>query len=165
MTDINEVNGKTTFKSEAQELESLQGQLRSEHDMYLRSLADFDNYRRRTERDTATSVQRGKRDLILAFLEVVDSFERALKQVGGASASLVEGLEATHRKAIALLQAQGIAPYKSVGEKFDPALHEAVTTVSGPQYPPAAVVDEIQRGYRSGDVVVRPALVKVSTQP
>ena len=164
MTDSTEVNGKTATPAGSKEIEIPQSQLRSEHEMYLRSLADFDNYRRRIERDIASSVEHGKRDLILSFLEIVDSFERALQQVGNASAALVEGLEATHRKTLALLQTQGVAPYKSVGEKFDPALHEAVATVSSSEYVPGVVIDELRRGYRSGDKVLRPALVRVSSQ-
>ncbi len=164
MTDSTEVNGKTATPAGSKEIDILQSQLRSEHEMYLRSLADFDNYRRRIERDIASSVESGKRDLILSFLEIVDSFERALQQVGNASAALVEGLEATHRKTLALLQTQGVAPYKSVGEKFDPALHEAVATVSSSEYVPGVVIDELRRGYRSGDKVLRPALVRVSSQ-
>ena len=164
MPDTNEINGKTVTPVGPMEVEILQAQLRSEHEMYVRSLADFDNYRRRMERDVASSVEHGKRDLIFSFLEILDSFERALQQVGTASPALVEGLEATHRKTLALLQTQGVVPFKSVGEKFDPALHEAVATVSGPEYVPGLVIDEFQRGYRSGDVVLRPALVRVSQQ-
>jgi molecular chaperone GrpE len=165
MTDTNQMDdGRITFTPDAMDVEVLQAQLRSEHEMYLRSQADFDNYRRRTERDSASLVERGKRDLLLAFLEIVDSFERALQQVGHASASLVEGLEATHRKTLALLQAHGVTPYKSAGERFDPALYEAVSTVSDTQHAPGTVVDELQRGYKTGGVVLRPAMVRVSKQ-
>jgi molecular chaperone GrpE len=159
-----EINGKTVVDQPVQhpELELVRAQLRTEHDMYLRSLADFDNYRRRVERDVAGAVERGKRSLILGFLEVVDSFDRALLQVGNAAAPLVEGLEAVHRKTLALLEAQGITPYNSVGEAFNPALHEAVASVPSSQYPPGTVADELQRGYKAGDAVLRPAQVRVS---
>jgi molecular chaperone GrpE len=164
-----DINGKTIVDIQQpvqqSEIEILRAQLRSEHDMYLRSLADFDNYRRRVERDAAGAVERGKRSLILAFLEVVDSFDRALLQVGDAASPLVEGLEAVHRKTLALLEAQGITPYNSVGEAFNPALHEAVASIAGtPQYPPGVVADELQRGYKAGDAVFRPAQVRVSQQ-
>jgi molecular chaperone GrpE len=147
------------------EIEILQAQVRSEHEMYLRSLADFDNYRRRAERDVAGAVERGKRRLILSFIEIVDSFDRALQQVGNAPASLVEGLEAIHRNALGLLEKEGVTPYSSIGEPFNPALHEAVASVSNTQYPPGVVVDELQRGYRDGDIIIRPARVRVSEQP
>jgi molecular chaperone GrpE len=165
--DSTEINGKTTAVVERPDLEILQDRLRSEHDLYLRALADFDNFRRRSEREVSNAVHRGKRDLILAFLEIVDSFERALQQVGNAPAPLVEGLEAIHRKTLALLETQGVTPYKnnSVGETFDPALHEAVASVISAQHAAGVVVDELQRGYLTGDTVLRPARVRVSQQP
>jgi molecular chaperone GrpE len=163
--DSSNINGKITAVVEQPEIDSLQAQIRSEHDMYLRSLADFDNYRKRAEKDVAAAVERGKRSLVLSFLEVVDSFDRALQQVGNAPAALVEGLEAVHRKTIALLHAEGVTPYKSVGEPFDPALHEAVASTISNEYPPGIVVDELQAGYRAGDLVLRPARVRVSQQP
>jgi molecular chaperone GrpE len=161
-----DINGKTTIADVQQpELEIVRAQLRSEHEMYLRSLADFDNYRRRVERDVAGAVERGKRNLILAFLEIVDSFDRALLQVGNAAAPLVEGLEAVHRKTLALLEAEGVTPYQSVGEIFNPALHEAVASIASTQYRPGVVADELRRGYKAGDAVLRPAQVRVSQQP
>jgi molecular chaperone GrpE len=164
--DSSNLNGKTTAVAEHPEIESLQAQIRSEHDMYLRSLADFDNYRKRTEKDIAGAVERGKRTLILSFLEVLDSFDRALQQAAHApTAALVEGLEAVHRKTIGMLQAEGVTAYKSVGEPFDPALHEAVASTLTNEHPPGTVVDELQAGYRAGDLVLRPARVRVSQQP
>jgi molecular chaperone GrpE len=164
--DSNDVNGKTTAAVvELPEVDILRARIRSEHDMYLRALADFDNYRRRAEKDIAGAVERGKRGLILSFLEVVDSFDRALQQMGNAPAALVEGLEAVHRKTIGLLQTEGVTPYKSVGEPFDPALHEAVASVVSNECPPGIVVDEFQTGYRAGEMVLRPARVRVSEQP
>lgn len=150
---------------EQPEIEILQAQVRSEHEMYLRSLADFDNYRRRAERDVAAAVDRGKRSLILSFIEIIDSFDRALQQMGNAPASLVEGLEAIHRNALGLLEKQGVTPYSSVGEPFNPALHEAVASLATTQHPPGVVVDELQRGYRASGVTIRPARVRVSEQP
>jgi molecular chaperone GrpE len=161
-----DINGKTIVEQPVQqsEIDIVREQLRSEHDLYLRSLADFDNYRRRVERDIAGAVERGKRSLILSFLEVVDSFDRALLQVGDAASPLVEGLEAVHRKTLALLEAQGVTPYGSVGQTFNPALHEAVATVVSDRYPPGVVADELQRGYKTGDAILRPAQVRVSQQ-
>ena len=155
----------TTATIQQPEIEILQAQVRSEHEMYLRSLADFDNFRRRAERDVAGAVERGKRSLILSFIEIVDSFDRTLQQVGNAPPSLVEGLQAIHRNALGLLETQGVTPYSSVGEIFNPSLHEAVASVSTTQHAPGVVVDELQRGYRAGDAIIRPARVRVSAQP
>ncbi len=163
--ELNDSTAKTIDTVEQSDIESLRAQLRSEHDMYLRSLADFDNYRRRAERDVSNAVERGKRGLILAFLEVVDSLDSALQQVSGAPAALLEGLAAIHRKAITLLEKEGVTPFKSVGEPFNPAVHEAVASIVSDQHAPGIVVEELQPGYRAGDTVLRPARVRVSSQP
>jgi molecular chaperone GrpE len=150
---------------ETNEVEKLQEQLKAEHERYLYSLADFDNFRRRTERDLANAVKRGKRGLVLAFIEVVDSFDRALQQVGNAPPALVEGLEAVHRKTLSLLQTQGISPYESLGEKFNPELHEAIASIPTTEVAPGVIMDEVQRGYREGDLVIRPSHVRVAQKP
>lgn len=144
------------------EVEQLQEQLRSEHEMYLRALADFDNYRRRVERDSARTARSGKREVMLALLEVLDGFDRAFQHAGENPSSLWEGLQAIHRKLLAILQAQGIAPFASVGQAFDPALHEAIAAVQSNGHPSGTVVDDVQRGYRWGDEVLRPARVRVA---
>jgi molecular chaperone GrpE len=144
------------------EIERLQAQVRNEHEMYLRALADFDNYRRRVDRESATAAGSGKRQIILALLEVLDGFDRALQHMRDAPASVLEGVQAIHRKLLGVLDAQGVAPFNSVGEPFDPRLHEAVASVAGGEYQPGVVVEELQRGYRLGDEVLRPARVRVA---
>ena len=156
---------KNEEKNEAQpsEVERLQEQLRNEHDMYLRALADFDNYRRRVERDSAAAVQSGKRGIILSLLDVVDNFDRAFQHVNDAPASVLEGMRAIHRKLLGLLEAQGIKPFDSLGQTFNPELHEAIASVPSDSHQPGEIVDEVQRGYRWGDQVLRPARVRVAT--
>src|SRR5882724_937522 len=114
---------------EAPELERLRDEVRREHEMYLRALADFDNYRRRVERDRASATESGKRALLLSMLDVVDNFERALEHLSGAPELTVEGLEALNRKLAATLESHGVTSFRSLGEPFDPARHEAVGTV------------------------------------
>jgi molecular chaperone GrpE len=147
--------------AETTELERLQEQLRTEHEMYLRALADFENYRRRVERESARTARDGKREIILSLLEVLDGFDRAFQHAGKNQASF-EGLQAIYRKLLTVLQAQGIAPFDSVGQTFDPALHEAIAAVKANGHPSGVVVDDVQRGYRWGDEVVRPARVRVA---
>src|SRR5712691_13119233 len=102
------------------ERERLEADLRREHDMYLRALADFDNYRRRVERDRAKTAASGKRDIILPLLEVLDGFDRALPYISAAPASVAEGVEAIHRRLLDLLDAHQVTAFKTVGEPFDP---------------------------------------------
>src|SRR5581483_7651423 len=142
--------------------ERLEQQVRNEHDMYLRALADFDNYRRRVDRDRATAAQTGKRDIILAMIEALDGFDRALRQMGDAPPGVIDGLMAIQRRLLSVLEAQGVTPFNSVGERFNPELHEAVAAAQGDAHQPGEVVEEIQRGYRWGDNVLRPASVRVA---
>ena len=147
---------------EVSEAARLRDEVRREHEMYLRALADFDNYRRRTERERASIARGGKRDLIVALLDVIDNFDRALAHVGDSPSSVAEGVQAIHRKLLGLLEAQGITPFESVGEPFNPELHEAIGSVASDAYESGTVADEVRRGYRWGDEVLRPAHVRVA---
>jgi molecular chaperone GrpE len=144
------------------EIERLKEEARHEHDMYLRALADFENYRRRVERDRSTASRSGKRDVILPLLDVVDGFDRALSHIGDQPSSVVQGLQALHRKMLAVLEAQGVTPFESVGQVFNPELHDAIGSVESDEFESGAVAEELQRGYRWGDDVLRPARVRVS---
>jgi molecular chaperone GrpE len=144
------------------EIERLKEELRREHDMYLRALADYDNYRRRVERDRSAAARSGKRELILQLLEVLDGFDRALQHMGDAPSSVSEGLQLLQRKLLNVLEAQGVTSLQSLGETFDPEFHDAIGTVQSEEFKPGTVADEVQRGYRWGDDVLRPARVRVA---
>jgi molecular chaperone GrpE len=155
-------NKKTVDDTADSETERLKDEVKSEHEMYLRALADFDNYKRRVERERATSARSGKREIILSLLDVLDGFDRALAQMSDAPASVSQGFQSLQRKLLALLEAQGVAPFESRGAVFDPELHEAVGTMESGEYESGSVADEVQRGYRWGDEVLRPARVRVA---
>src|SRR5437868_8329017 len=99
-------NKEATNGDDASEVERLKEEVRREHEMYLRALADFDNYRRRVERERAGAARSGKRDLIISLLDVIDNFDRALEHIGDAPSSVSKGVQAIHRKLIGLLEAQ-----------------------------------------------------------
>ena len=144
------------------EIDRLKEELRREHEMYLRALADYDNYRRRVERDRSTAARSGKREIILSLLDVLDGFDRALQHIGDAPSSVAEGLQAIHRKLLGLLEGQGVTPLQSLGETFNPELHDAIGSIHSEEFEPGAVAEEVQRGYRWGDDVIRPARVRVA---
>lgn len=144
------------------EIEQLKEQLRREHEMYLRTAADFDNYRKRVERESANAARAGKRELLLPLLEALDGFDRALKALSEESPSVAEGVRAIQRKLLAVLEAQGIVPFDSVGKPFDPAYHEVVAVKENEGVESGTVVGEIAGGYRWGDEVLRPARVLVA---
>jgi molecular chaperone GrpE len=144
------------------EIEQLKQELSRAHDLHLRALADFDNYRKRVQRDQDSAAQAGKRQLVLPLLEVLDDFERALAYAGTAPESILAGARVIHQRLTDLLQAQGIVPYTSAGQPFDATLHEAVDAVKTDQAEPGVVLDELRHGYRWGDQVLRPARVRVA---
>jgi len=144
------------------QIERLKQELKREHDLHLRALADYENYRKRVERERATVARAGKRELILAMLDLLDDFDRALQHAGKAPLSVAEGLEALHRKFISLLQAQGVTPMVTIGEVFNPQFHDAIGLVESEEVAPGAVAEEVQRGYLWGDEVLRPARVRVA---
>ena len=149
-------------RTAADEIEQLKEQLRAEHQMYLRTAADFDNYRKRVERESANAARAGKRELLLPLLEALDSFDHALMALSEAPPSVAEGVRAIQRRLLAVLEAQGVVPFESAGQPFDPAFHEAVAVREKEGAEPGTVADEVARGYRWGDEVLRPARVLVA---
>jgi molecular chaperone GrpE len=155
-------NDNTPAADGVSETKQLQEELQRERDMRLRALADFDNYRKRIERERAGAAQSGKRDIVLKLLDLADSFDRAFQHAGDAPASWVEGLQSIHRNLLALLDAQGVTSFESLGGPFDPERHEAIGAVETADYAPGVVAEELQRGYRWGDTLLRPARVRVA---
>jgi molecular chaperone GrpE len=149
------------------EIERLNYELRREHDMYVRNLADFDSYRRRVERERSQTVQAAKaskRELIMPLLEVMDDIEQALAhahddpQLPGVAIIL----QSIHRRLEGLLTVEGVKAFESLGQYFNPQLHEVVGAVKGERDEPGTVVEEVSRGWRWGDDLLRPARVKVA---
>jgi molecular chaperone GrpE len=152
----------TSPDDELSEVERLKEEVREKHQMYLRTLADFDNYRKRIERERTIAARNGTREIILSLLSVLDGFDRALEHIGKKSSPMTDGFRAIHRKLLGLLEAQGVTPFNSVGKIFNPELHEAIASVRSDAHESGEIVDEVQRGYRWGDEVLRPARVRVA---
>lgn len=130
---------------------------------WQRSQADHANYRKRMEQDRSETVKNANADLIKRMLPVVDDLARALQSVPEAMAGQpwLEGVRMIERKFLAILEQDGVTPYESVGQVFDPAFHDAVTVEPTDAANDGKVIGEIQRGYRMRDRVLRPALVRV----
>jgi len=145
------------------ELQQLELELEATRDQLLRALADFDNYRRRIEREANSIGLAGKRDLILGLLDVMDSFDQAYTLAADDSIS-VEGLQAIHRQLLNLLESHEVTPFSSLGERFDPEWHEALGTVQAEEsgVDAGTIVQEFQKGYRWGNNLIRPARVQVA---
>jgi molecular chaperone GrpE len=144
------------------EIDRLQESLQIERDRTLRTLADFKNYRRRIERDGSKIAEEGKRAIILPLLDIVDDLEKAMKWTSDTEQPFVKGVELIHQKFIALLEAQGVLTFDSVGTPFNHDLHEAVAMTKQEASPSGTVVDELRRGYLWNDELLRPAQVRVA---
>lgn len=138
------------------------------YDNLLRRQAEFENYRKRVERERAELYQHGRDDVLLQFLPVVDNFERALTSLEtseGDAEALRHGVELIHKQFKDALSKFGLEAVEAVGQTFDPHVHEAVTTEATDKHKENTVIQEFQRGYRIGDRLLRPAKVKVASSP
>jgi molecular chaperone GrpE len=154
--------GTPPMSSEPAEVERLRAELQQEHDRYLRTRADFENYRRRAERDRDVAARQGKRELLRALVDLADGFDRALAFVDDSKDSVVVGLIGMQRRLNSLLDAEGVKSFESVGQLFDPTRHEAIATVRDFAGATGTVVDEAGRGYLWTDELLRPARVRVA---
>ncbi len=144
---------KAEFENKIKELE----------DRYLRLAAEFDNYKKRNARLYESMVQSVREDLIFPILEVVDNFERALDSSNGAELeSFREGTRLIYQQLNDLLKKEGVEIIKSIGEEFNPNLHEAVMQVESDEYPEGIIAQELQRGYKMKVKVIRHSRVAVS---
>ncbi|HSB10671.1 MAG TPA: nucleotide exchange factor GrpE [Blastocatellia bacterium] len=150
------------------QVEALTAERASLYDQLLRRQAEFENYRKRVERERGQLYQRGRDDVLVQFLPVVDNFERALSSLEtseGDAEALRHGVELIHKQFKDALSKFGLEPVESVGQTFDPHLHEAVTTEATDKHKENTVIEEFQRGYKIGDRLLRPAKVKVASSP
>lgn len=143
-------------------LEAVRSELQQEQDRHLRTRADFDNYRRRVERDRDVAARQGKRDLLLALVDLADDFDRALSHVDESPESVAAGVHGMQRRLRRMLEAEGVKPFESVGQSFDPTRHEALATVQDFDGETGTVVDETGRGYLWNGDLLRPARVRVA---
>jgi molecular chaperone GrpE len=136
--------------------------LESERDEYLelarRTKADFENYRKRVDREAAQAEARGRAELAKALVPVVDNLERALVAAGEQEGHLAEGVRLVHEELVSVLHRAGIESYEPIGEAFDPDWHEAMLTRPGET---GQVLEVLEKGYRLDGQVLRPARVVV----
>ena len=135
------------------------------NDKYLRLAAEFDNYKRLAQRDQRDQIRFGNEQLLKELLPVVDNLERAIKasREGGSSDILIQGVDLTLKQLAGALTRFHVKPVETVGQPFDPATHQAVTSIASAKVPERHVVDEFQRGYLLHDRILRAAMVSVST--
>jgi len=137
-----------------------------ERDEYLalaqRAQADFENYRKRAAREAAAATQRAKSGLVGELLPVVDNLERALGSAAEGEEHLAGGVKLVHSELVSVLNRNGVEQFDPAGEKFDPVVHEALSTREQEGSDPGLVLDVVEKGYRLNGNVLRPARVVVS---
>ena len=150
------------------QIDTLTAEKAALYDKLLRRQAEFENYRKRVERERAELYQHGRDDVLLQFLPVVDNFERALSSLEtseGDAEALRHGVELIHKQFKDALAKFGLEAVEAVGQTFDPHVHEAVTMEATDKHKENTVIQEFQRGYKIGDRLLRPAKVKVASSP
>ena len=135
-------------------------------DKYLRALAEGENTRKRLERTGIERAERTRRDVVADFLEVVDNLDRAMAYESAMDRdALAQTLKMVQNQLIEVLRRQGVTPVPSVGQPFNPHLHEAVESVASSEHPEGTVSGETRKGYTIGNDLLRPARVQVSSGP
>jgi len=133
-------------------------------DMLLRRQADFENYRKRAERDRSDFLQFAGMEFVRELLPILDDFERAL-QTKCASLSYSKGVELIYTRLYEALKKLGLEPMETVGQTFDPNLHQAVEKVETDQAADQSILGEFQKGYTFKGKLLRPAMVRVAVRP
>jgi molecular chaperone GrpE len=153
------------------ELKRLEGEVKELRDSLARRQADFENYRKRMERERSETYNRVVVEIAAKLLPVLDNLKRALETEASVEASesdefrhFLSGVDLIYKQLYGVLDALGVKPILAEGEPFDPHLHEAVVTEPTDDYEPDTVMQEIVRGFRVGDRLIRPALVKVAVK-
>lgn len=149
-----------------QQVESLKAQLEERSSQYMRIAADFENYRKRTQKEKEELETQVKRNTITELLPVVDNFERArahLKPQSDGEMTIHKSYQGVYKQLVDCLKRLGVSPMRPEGQEFDPNLHEAVMREPTNEHPEGTVLEELVRGYYLGDRVLRHAMVKVAS--
>ena len=162
------LDGSAQLVEKDNEIKSLKAQLEERTSQCVRIAADFDNYRKRTQREREDLELQVKCSTINELLPVVDNFERARSQIKPQTeqeTTIHKSYQSVYKQLVDCLKRIGVAPMRSEGKEFDPSLHEAVMRQPTDEHPEGTVMEELVRGYVLGDRVLRHALVKVAAAP
>lgn len=160
-------NERPAIDEQADQLRVERDGLRVERDevreLLLRRQAEFDNFRKRTEKERSEYLQYAGMEMVRDVLPILDDFDRALKVEGG-SPEYVKGVEMIYSRMYETLKKLGLEPIGTAGQMFDPHLHQAVERVETADAPDGSILDEFQRGYRFKGKLLRPSMVKVAVR-
>ncbi|KAJ4849378.1 hypothetical protein Tsubulata_019096 [Turnera subulata] len=156
-------------KTETQKkVAALTEELAAERDRVLRISADFDNFRKRTERERLSLVTNSQGEVVEKFLPVLDNFERAKTQIKAETegeAKINNSYQSVYKQFMEILGSLRVVPVDTVGNPFDPMLHEAIMRDESTEFEEGVIIEEYQKGFKLGDRLLRPSMVKVSAGP
>ena len=163
--DVNDQDAPDADPSAAA-LDELRRERDALQDRLLRTAAEFDNYRKRVERERRDLAAFAAADVMLDLLPIIDNLERALQAAPGSDAeSLRRGVDLIHKQMLDVLRKRGVTPIEALGADFDPNIHEAVVHEPSEEHREGEVMQELQRGYTLSDRLLRPSMVKVARRP
>lgn len=143
-----------------------QEELQIYQDKYVRLAAEFENYKKRAQRDQSDSIRYANESILKSLLSTIDNLERAIQsgKDAGTTGPLIEGIELTHKQILETVGKLGVRQVSSAGGAFDPNIHQAVAQVESDTAEPNTVVEEFQKGYFLHDRILRPAMVTVAKE-
>jgi molecular chaperone GrpE len=158
-----EAESEVAAAQPAPDVAALQRERDEYFDRFMRKAAEFDNYRKRVERERREQAEQAVVDILRELLQVVDDFDIALSvDAGDAAGAYRKGVELIHAKLYEVLRKHGVRPIEALGADFDPNVHQAVIHEDSPEHREGEVIGELRRGYKMGDRLLRPAMVKVA---
>ncbi len=144
------------------EIEALKAELESKNDLLLRTAAEFDNFKKRTERERATVAEFAKANVIKQLLPILDNIDRAAALEDKTAPDYIKGIELIVKQFESLGEKLGITEVAKAGDPFDPTMHEAVMHIEDEALGENVIAEVLQKGFKIGDTVIRPAMVKVA---
>ena len=163
---VRKVASSKKVDKQEEKIQDLGQKLDELNDKYLRLFSEFDNFRKRTQKEKLELFKTASEDVMTAILPVIDDFERAIKSTdeNGVDKNYKEGVELIYNKLINTLKQKGLEQMSSLGEEFDTDFHEAITNIPAPEPGmKGKVVDEIEKGYKLNDKVIRFAKVVIGS--
>ena len=163
--DAHEASDEGSVETAEEKIASLEKESRENYDRYLRATAEFENYKKRTARETEDFRKYANETLLRELLPVVDNLERAILSAetnGAGSGSIVEGVDLTLKEILRIFEKFGVTPIDCLEKPFDPTYHQAVLQEESDRLPDNTVLKEFQKGYLITDRLLRPAMVVVS---
>lgn len=153
--------------SEVDPLEAAQEESKRLRDQLLRTAADFDNFRKRSRRESGEAIERAREELLKELLPVFDNLERAAEHAQNAKdiAALSDGIQLVMKQFMDTVSKLGVEKLEATGQVFDPAVHEAIQQLETSEVPPGNVASQVQAGYKIGGRLLRPCMVVVAKAP